>query len=263
MSTQGSAPPGSVMGSAPWTIHHGDCLTGLAGLPDKSVDLIVTDPPYAISNEGMWHIGRPGKGKRRFDFFGGDADHAAMVEFCLTVAEETLRVMTPKSSAYWYCGHREFGPLVELFESRGYTTRFLVWRKKSPSPPPPGSGWPSAAELCVYAYPPGRTWTHDGRHPPPSNVFSCDSFRHGQPGKVDHPTQKPLDVIEPLIRASSLPGELICDPFAGSGTTGVACIRNGRRFIGWEKDERYAQIARKRIGAAREQLGLFGGASNG
>jgi hypothetical protein len=243
-----------------WELRCGDRLdpvTGLASLADKSVDLVVTDPPYAISNEGMWHIGRPGKGKRRFDFFEGDADFAAMVETVELVAIETVRLMAPKASAYWYCGHREFGPLVDLFESRGMTTRFLVWCKASPSPPPPGSGWPSGAELCVYAYPKGRTWTHGGSTPPPNNVITVDGLRHGQPGKVDHPTQKPLAVVEPLLRASSLPGELVCDPFAGSGTTGVACIRLGRRFIGWERDPKYFAVAVKRLRAAREQLGLF------
>lgn len=238
----------------------GDCLdpvTGLASLADKSVDLVVTDPPYAISNIGMWHIGRAGKGKRRFDFFEGDADHGAMVDSVVAVAAETLRIMKPLASAYWWCGHREFGPLVDLFESHGLKTRFLVWRKTAPSPPPPGSGWPSGAELCVYAFPEGRTWNHDGKNPPPNNVITADSYRHGQPGKYDHPTQKPLEIIEPLIRASSRPGDVILDCYTGSGTTGVAAIRLGRRFIGWERDPKYHAIALKRLTATREQLGLF------
>jgi len=235
----------------------GDCLdpvNGLASLPDKSADLVVTDPPYAVSNIGLWHYGRPGKGKRRFDFFDGDADWRAMTATVLRAARATLRVMTDQASAYWWCGHREFGPLVRLFESRGFTTRFLVWAKANPSPPPPGSGWPSGAELCVYAFRPGRVWTHDGSHPPPNNVLRHDSFRHGNPGKVAHPTQKPEGVCAPLIRASSLPGQLVLDPFAGSGTTGVACIRNGRRFVGWEINSTWHELARKRIAGAREQL---------
>ena len=240
-------------------VHLGDCLdpvSGLASLADKSVDLVVTDPPYAVSNIGMWHIGRPGKGKRRFDFFEGDADHAEMVASVLRVAEETLRVMRDSASAYWYCGHREFGPLVSLFERRGFRTRFGVWRKTAPSPPPPGSGWPSAAELWVYAFRAGRTWTHSGNNPPPSNVFSCDGHRHGNPDKVAHPTQKPLAVIDPLLVASSNPGDTVCDPFAGSGTTGVACKRLGRNFIGWERDPKFYAIAVKRIEGAREQFRL-------
>jgi DNA modification methylase len=238
-------------------LHCGDCLEGLATLPAQSVDLVVTDPPYAVSDIGMWHIGRPGKGKRRFDFFPGDADHAAIVALAVEAAKATLRAMKPLASAYWWCGHREFGPLIELFEGAGFKTRFLVWSKAAPSPPPPGSGWPSGAELCVYAFKPGRTWTHDGVNPPPrSNVLVCDSFRHGQPGKAEHPTQKPLRVVEPLIVASSRPGDLVLDPFAGSGTTLVAAKRLGRNAIGWEKDPKFHAAAVKRLDAAREQFQL-------
>lgn len=253
----------------------GDCLdpvTGLASLPDKSVDLVVTDPPYAVSNEGMWHYGRPGKGKRRFEFFDGDADHESMVGLVVDAAAASLRVMKPHASAYWWCGHREFGPLVALFEEAGLNTRFLVWRKAAPSPPPPGSGWPSGAELCVYAFPKGRTWNHDGYNPPPNNVITCDSFRHGQPGKVAHPTQKPLALVEPLLLASSNPGDLVVDMFCGSGSVGVGCKRLGRLFLGWDKDNGvspeeategnparppYAEIARARIAAAHEQFSLL------
>jgi site-specific DNA-methyltransferase (adenine-specific) len=229
-------------------LHLGDCLPGLAGLPDRSVDLVVTDPPYAVSNVGMWHYGRPGKGKRRFDFFEGDADFEGMVKSVLAVARETIRVMAPHASAYWWCGHREFGPLVSLFEEHSFKTRFLVWAKKAPSPPPPGSGWPSGAELCVFAFPQtGRIWNHDGRNPPPNNVLIADSFRHGQPGKEDHPTQKPLTVVAPLIAASSREGHMVLDPYAGSGTTLVAAKQLGRRAVGWERDPKYHAAAVRRI----------------
>jgi DNA modification methylase len=251
-----------------WMVIHGDCLDVLPTI--ERVDHVITDPPYAISNEGMWHIGRPGKGKRRFDFFDGDSDWDGMVDTVLAAARLCMdRIAYPAGSFYAYVGHREFGPLVSLFEWNGWKTRFLVWAKASPSPPPPGSGWPSGAELCFYAFRPGRTWNYDGGHPPPNSVFTCDSFRHGQPGKVDHPTQKPLAVIEPLLLASTRPNDIVTDPFCGSGTTGVACLRLGRRFIGIEKDERYAALARERLAAESQgstlqaaragQVSLFGG----
>jgi DNA modification methylase len=72
--------------------------------------------------------------------------------------------------------------------------------------------------------------------------------------RTGHQTQKPLALMETLVRLFSDPGELILDPFAGSGTTGVAAVRLGRRFLGWEMNPEYAEIARKRIAAAREQL---------
>lgn len=230
-----------------WTMHLGDCREVLPTL--TAVDHVITDPPYAITNEGMWHVGRPGKGKRRFDFFEGDENWPEMVRLVSSAAEATMRILSASGSFYAWCGHREFGPLVSLFEGAGWKTRFLVWAKAAPSPPPPGSGWPSGAELCVYAFRPGRVWNHDGRNPPPSNVFVCDSFRHGQPGKIDHPTQKPLAVISPLVLASTKENETILDPFAGSGTTGVAALRLGRRFIGIEKEPKYFALACDRLRA--------------
>lgn len=227
------------------TLYHGDCLDVLPTL--EMVDHVITDPPYAISDAGLWHIGRPGKGKRRFDFFDGDTDWVAMTKLVEDVLRMTLPLMSERGSAYWWVGHREFGPVITIFETAGWKTRFMVWAKAAPSPAPPGSGWGSGAELCVYGFRPGRTWNHTGANPPGSNVLVADSFRHGQPGKVDHPTQKPEAVISPLIMASTSPGDLILDPFAGSGTTGVAAKRLGRRAILIEREERYCDVAARRL----------------
>lgn len=242
-----------------WTLIEGDCLDlerGLASLARESVDLVLTDPPYGISGGGVHH-GVPGKGSRRLDFFEGDDDWQASIRLAVMAAQQCLPSMTASASAYWWCGHRQFGPIVTEYEAHGFDTRFLVWRKHAPPPPPPGSGWPSGAELCVFAYRKGsRTWNHGGSNPPPSNVITADSFRFGQPDKVDHPTQKPLCLIEPLLLASSNPGDVVLDPFAGSGSIGVAALRLGRRYIGFEKEPKYAAIARKRLTAAREQRTL-------
>jgi DNA modification methylase len=235
----------------------------------KSVHAVVTDPPYAVSLEGVSHVGQPGKGTRRFDFFEGDSNWDETVKTVVIAARECMRVLNDAGSFYAYVGHREFGPLVSLFESAGWSTRFLVWAKAAPAPPPPGSGWPSGAELCVYAYRPGRTWNHNGSSPPPNNVFTCDSFRHGQPGKVEHPTQKPVAVLTPILAASTRPDDVVLDAFCGSGSVGVAALRLGRRFIGIERDPVYAALARERLSADVEisdvksrragQAPLFGG----
>jgi site-specific DNA-methyltransferase (adenine-specific) len=79
--------------------------------------------------------------------------------------------------------------------------------------------------------------------------------KSGDP-RTGHQTQKPLALMELLVRLFSEKGELILDPFAGSGTTGVAAIRQGRRFLGWELNGEYVAIARKRLAVAREQLQL-------
>jgi site-specific DNA-methyltransferase (adenine-specific) len=226
------------------TIFCADCRDILPSLP--KVDLVLTDPQYGISQPGVAHEGPPGKGVRSFDFFANDtkdyANRLALEAFKLTVP-----LCHQNASAYWWVGHYTFGPLVEAFESAGWKTRFLVWVKACPAPAPPGSGWPSAAELCVYGFREGRTWNHDGTNAPRANVFVADSYRHGMPGKNGHPTQKPFAVITPLIVASSPEGGLVLDPFMGSGTTLEAAKKQGRRAIGIEIEERYCEIAAKRL----------------
>jgi site-specific DNA-methyltransferase (adenine-specific) len=233
------------------TLYLGDCRDILPTL--SNVDAVVTDPPYSISVKGSAHVSRPGKGTRRLDFFAGDDDWQAMTALVEESARLAIERLSPTASMYWWCGHRQFNALTTLFEQAGFSTRFLVWSKLCPSPAPPGSGWPSGAELCLYAYRPGRTFNGS----PKSSVIVSDSYRFGQPGKVDHPTQKPFGTIDPLIAASTNPGEVILDCFMGSGTTGVCSVKQGRSFIGIEREPAYFDIACRRIAEAYRQPRLF------
>jgi site-specific DNA-methyltransferase (adenine-specific) len=107
---------------------------------------------------------------------------------------------------------------------------------------------PRASIVACHA--PGRSrWNGGGSH----GVYVA--ARGGEP-RTGHQTQKPLALMETLVRLFSNHDELILDPYAGSGTTGVAAIRLGRRFLGWEKDPTYAEIARRRLSVVREQLEL-------
>jgi len=223
-------------------IYLGDCREILPSLP--KCDMLLTDPPYSVSVSGSVHHGPPGKGSRNLDFFAGDDDWASMTSLVsdrISLAQENLN---ETGSAYIWCGHRQFGNLLSIFEERGYSTRFLVWAKKCPPPAPPNSGWSSGAELCIYAYKPGRTWNGKWQT---NNVLTYDSYRYGQPGKVDHPTQKPIDLFQKLIAISSADNSLILDPFMGSGTTLVAAKNLGRKAIGIEREEKYCEIAAKRL----------------
>jgi DNA modification methylase len=229
-----------------WEIRQGDSLALLPTVPTASVDAIVTDPPYAISVPGSVHR-HSGKGSRSFDFFPGDEDWPRQRALVRAVLAESIRVLKPTGSMYWWCGHRQFGDIVDGCEGAGFRTRFVVWSKACPAPAPPWSGWPSGAELCVYAFRPGRVWNYGPGCGPRSNVLVADSYRFGQPGKEDHPTQKPLAIIEPLILGSTHAEDLVLDPFMGTGTVGVVAMRHGRRFLGLELNPDYCAIARRRI----------------
>ena len=214
------------------------------------VDCVVTDPPYAVSVAGSANNGP--RGRRNLDFFAGDADWAGMNAIVATAME--LAIDREPSSFVAWCSHRQIGFINAALEARGYSTRMLVWKKKCPAPAAPGAGFVSAVEVGVYGYRAGRYW---GGGQNASNVFEADSYRHGQPGKVDHPTQKPLPLIEWNILTTVQEGSAVLDPFMGSGTTGVACARLGRRFIGVEIEEKYFSIACRRIEEAYRQPRLF------
>jgi len=227
-------------------IYHGDCREVLPQLEAASIDLVVADPIYGVSMPGVKHEGRPGDGARNFDFFANDTPSEA-IALAKSIVKECDRLLKPHGSGYAWLSHRQFAELTIDLELRGWKTRFLVWSKSCPPPPPPGSGWPSAAELCLYWFRDGRRWTHDGIDYPRSNVLIHDAYRYGKPGKVNHPTQKPLGCMATPVVASSQPGDLVLDPSLGSGTTARVCKDLGRRCIGIELEERYCEIAANRL----------------
>lgn len=233
------------------TLYQGDCREILPSL--GQFDAVVTDPPYAVSLSGSSSQFKklPGQGTRKLAFFEGDDDWKSMTDLVIDAINITIN---PKPlSVYVWCGHRQFGAIQDLLSANGYSTRFLVWSKLCPAPAPPGAGYQSGAELCVYGYLPGRKF----RRGVFNNVIVADSYRYGQPGKVDHPTQKPMETVYPLISISTDHNDAVLDPFMGSGTTGVAAVKLGRKFTGIELEPKYFDIACRRISEAMKQPDMF------
>jgi DNA modification methylase len=204
-------------------LFHGDCLDILKTLPDGAVDCVVTDPPYGIAR--VWKGGfseRHGWGKagQQKDTRNSWDDAVPSPE----VFNEIIRVA--KSVCIWG------GNYFDLPVSRGW----LVWVK------PERNFTLSEAELA---------WTNRDM---PMRVFDVS---RSDPDR-QHPTQKPLLLMKWCLEALKIPpSATILDPFMGSGTTGVACVKTGRNFIGIEIDEGYYKIAEKRIAEAQMQLPLL------
>lgn len=239
---------------SPYELHLGDCLAGMAGLADKSVDVVLTDPPY--SEHVHRNLGREDRndGAATRDALGfscitSDTTHALMREWC-RIGKRWIVV---------FCDERAVHLWAEATASvGGEFVRGGTWVKTDGMPQMSGDRPAAGTESIVIAHAPrlkgsGRMrWNGGGR----AAVWTGSVKDGGD--KRAHPTQKPLWLMEALVRDFTDPGELVLDPFAGSGSTGVACIRNGRRFVGWERDEKYHAAAMKRLAAAREQLALFG-----
>lgn len=203
----------------------GDCLELMKTIPDQSVDMVLCDLPYG-------EVSQKSSGLRKLD--RGNADRCDMD--LAAVVFEFDRLCT--GSVYAFCGMEQISPLVALFRKRGMTVRVGAWEKTNPSPMNGSRIWLSGLEFCVF-----------GRKPKATFNAHCKKALWQAPSgqsKV-HPTQKPVTLMETLILASSDPGQTVLDNCMGSGTTGVACVNTGRKFIGIERDPDYFKIAEQRI----------------
>jgi modification methylase len=245
-------------------ILQGDCLARLASLPDASVDLVFADPPYNLQLEGA--LSRPDQSvvdavNDDWDKFASFADYDAFTRAWLT---ECRRVMKPQASL-WVIGsyHNIFRVGTALQDLGFWMLNDIVWRKANPMPNFRGRRFTNAHETLIWA---ARSQTD--RH----YTFHYEALKSGNEdvqmrsdwfiplctggerikdtkGRKAHPTQKPEELLARIILSSSNPGDLVLDPFFGSGTTGAVAKRLGRHYLGIERDPAYVDVAKARIKA--------------
>lgn len=217
-------------------IECGDCLELLKSIPDNSIDLIVTDPPYLIDNKGGGL------------YTNEDKQYVKELEnmkdgFSESILDELCRVMK-KINLYIWCSQKQLFKLIEYFvEKRKCNWNLITWHKTNPIPAC-GNKYLSDTEYCLFFREKGIKIqgsfdTKFTYYVTPLN--SKDKKQYG------HPTIKPLDIIKNFIINSSNEGDIVLDPFMGSGTTPVACVETNRHYIGFEIDENYYNIACKRL----------------
>ena len=221
----------------------------LAGIPDRSVDLVVTDPPYVIHNT---RAGVSNKLCKSIQSAFNELKDANIVSgFDKKILDELWRVMKAPNIYIW-CNKEQIFPYLDFFvEQRGCKWELLAWVKTNAMPTYNGK-YLTDKEYCLYfrrggyckpmSYESARTiWLQ------PINIKDKQMYHH--------PTIKPLNIISTLVKNSSREGDVVLDPFMGSGTTGVACVGLKREFIGMELKQDYFEIAQRRI--AEAQITLF------
>lgn len=204
------------------TIYHGDCREILPTL--APVDLILTDPPYNCIN-------RATGGLRIIDKGGADSRPVEIEE----MAAEFVRLAT--GSIYVWCGASFLSDWLRAFEGADLTTRGAVWWKPNPSPMNGEKMWLSALEFCAFARKPNAYF--DAHCKPALWRWPTE------PG--DHPTPKPLRLMQEQVTASCPHGGTVLDPFMGGGTTLRAAMNLGRKAIGIEVEERYCELTALRL----------------
>ena len=216
-------------------IYNEDCLVGMKRIPDGSVDCIVTDIPYNECN-------RTDNGLRNLD-----KDKADIGIFDVAMLTENLCEKT-KGSIYMFCGFNQVSTIRQVMSQKGLSTRIVVWEKTNPSPMNGNNIWLSGIELCVF-----------GKKSKATFNLHCKNTVLRYPCGVNkiHPTQKPIELMRYIVNASTKEGDIVLDPFMGSGTTAIACIREKRNYIGFEKSEEYWRKSMERIRNELSQQTLF------
>ncbi len=237
-------------------IIQGNCREILKSIPNESVDCIITDPPYMISQKGKTIVRKSLTSKKikrdkdiKLDF--GTWDHFDSKEDFFQFTEdwfkECARVLKPKGWIYIFFDKQKIGYfdliLAEKYGIKGRT--IFAWLKSNPVPSFRKVNWLSASEFI---------WVGSkGKCKLKNFLLQKEMFNYmitpnkSAYGETEHPTEKPLSLIKKLILVNSNENDLILDPFAGSGTTLVACKELNRRFIGIEKEEKYINMIKDRL----------------
>jgi len=250
------------MALKPDTILIGDCIEQLRTLPDASVDLVFADPPYNLQLGG--ELLRPDNSK--VDAVDDDWDQfesfAAYDRFTREWLAECRRVLKP-DGAIWVIGsyHNVFR-LGSALQDLGYwVLNDIIWRKANPMPNFKGTRFTNAHETLIWAarsreqkrytfnYDALKAFNEDTQMRSDWHLALCtgDERLKDDDGNKAHPTQKPESLLYRVLLASTKAGDIVLDPFFGTGTTGAAAKRLGRHFIGIERDPTYADLARNRI----------------
>ena len=219
-------------------LYNGDCLEIMKQIPDKFVDCVVTDPPYLIKGNGF--SAPAGKLKNRDIFKNNIKDMRD--GFNIEVLSELQRVLK-KWNAYFYCNKDLLFELIVWFKNN--TSAFLdVLIEHINNPTPFCNTYLNDIDYVLFVRESGVKLNgsyHDKIKVINKNTNKQDKLLYG------HPTAKYVNLVERYIKNSTNEGDVVLDPFMGSGTTGVACKNTNRDFIGVELDETYFNIAKGRI----------------
>ena len=232
------------------TLYHGDCLEILPTLESKA-DAVITDPPFssgARTDAGKSVRGAMVRGaKWQADWFSHDnlATHGFLYLMRL-VGIELHRACNMPATGHFFIDWRMFPNLYGAIEASGWIVKnTVIWDKQHFGM---GTNYRNQHEFIIYAEKGDVEFqTHSV-----GNVL-----RFAREESINHPTEKPIGLIERILSAATKTGQTVIDPFMGSGSTGVACINLERRFIGIEIDQNYFDIACERIDQAQRQTRMF------
>jgi site-specific DNA-methyltransferase (adenine-specific) len=243
-----------------------DALTGMARIPDASIDLILTDPPYNLGKD-----------------YGNSSDQQSVEDY-LAWTEQWIDIALPKlkpnGSLYIFLTWRFAPEIFVMLKKRLTMMNEIIWDRRVPSMGgstrsfssvhdtigffvkrkdyyfdldavriPYDAATKKARSRSIFV---GAKWLEVGYNP--KDLWSVSRLHREHAERVDHPTQKPLEIIERMLKASCPPGGVVLDPFMGSGTTALAAKRLGRHYAGFELNQAYCEVIQQRLAAPAPAL---------
>lgn len=232
------------------TLFNDDCIRAMEGIGSGTINLILTDPPY---NLGNFMINRDTNLKKMRDNFFGAAgwdnlDYTEWVKSMDAFFEQAARVMAKGGSMIVFMALIKVETTITLAQKHGFYYKTTgIWHKSNPMPRNMNLHFVNSTEAWLYFTYKTRTGTFNNNGSVLHDFIETSVTPAGERRFGKHPTQKPESLMAHFVETLSNKGDLILDPFMGSGTTGVVAKRNGRRFIGIELSRDYFLLAQKRI----------------
>lgn len=242
-----------------YTLHNEDFLSGVSSIPNKSIDLVIADPPYGLGKN-----------------YGNDSDMRSseeLVEWTMSWVDATIPKIKDSGSLYLFATWRHSPEIFSLMKKRLLMVNEIIWDRCVPSMGGSTRRFSSVHDTIGYfvlnknyyfdvdavriPYDPktkkartrslfkGSKWLEVGYNP--KDVWRVSRLHRQHKERRDHPTQKPLEIIERMVKASCPKNGTVLDPFSGSGTTIDASVRNGRYCIAFELNPEYCHMIRERI----------------
>lgn len=228
----------------------GDSSTYIKQIPDHSIDMILTDPPY---NLGMYSTGNI-KMSWRKEFNNDVADWDTAIFDPAVWLPEFIRVLKPTGNIFAFTSYNLLGQWHQAFDPVFDTFQFMVWHKTNPPPKLRRAGFLNSCELIVCVWNKGHTWNFTKQSEMHNFIESPICMGRERLKNPVHPTQKPVKILSHLIHLATNPGDVILDPFMGVGSTGVAALQLNRSFIGIEIEPQYFHAAEKRMQAITPEM---------
>jgi len=230
-----------------------DCIKGINDLISQgiTVDLVVADPPYVISRDSNFHTMKDRKNARTGTKFGAwdeEFDNTAWIE-------KSFSILKDGGALIVFNDFKKVSDIINISSKVGFEFKdVIIWEKTNPMPRNRDRRYVPSLELMIWFVKKQKDkWTFNRQSKTYQSPIMRYASESGGAFKRYHPTQKPVKLIEEIIKIHSNLGEIVLDPFMGSGTTAISAINTGRKFIGFELKKEYFDILTRRINECRKQ----------